>query len=103
MNIPDRWRDYPCEDYFFSPLAVDGFWDEPSQLWLIEPAERVVEERETEFLQVGRPGFDSIGFGYRKDIPGFWAFHRMVDRDFQFLASTIQDFLEGWFAGRISV
>ncbi len=56
-----------------------------------------------EFLRVGRPGVDSIGFGYRKEQPGFWAFHPMVDRDFQYLAASIQEFLAGWFAGRITV
>ncbi len=103
MEVPDQWRHYPCEDYFSSPLAGQGYCDEPAQLWLIEPAERVEEEQEAEFLQVGRPGVDSIGLGYRKGRPGFWAFHRMVEREFQFLAPSVQEFLEGWFDGRITV
>jgi hypothetical protein len=102
MDIPERWSGYPCSDYFSSPLTVTGYWDEPGQLWLIEPAERI-EELGGEFLQVGRPGVDSIGFGYRKGHPGFWAFHRMVDREFQFLAPTIHQFLDGWHAGQITV
>jgi hypothetical protein len=101
MDIPERWRDYPCLDYFSSPLSVTGHWDEPGQLWLIEPAERVEEARDAEFLQVGRPGVDSIGFGYRRGRPGFWALHRMVDLEFQLLAPTIQQFLDDWQAGRI--
>jgi hypothetical protein len=103
MDVPKRWCAYQCEDYFSSPLAVEGFWDESGQVWLIEPAERVEEEPDAGFLQIGRPGVDSIGFGYRKGYPGFWAFHRMVDRDFQFLAPSVQEFMEGWFAGRITV
>jgi hypothetical protein len=103
MDVPVRWRDYPCDDYYSSLLAVDGYWDEGGQLWLIEPSERVEEDVEEEFLQVGRHGFDSIGFGYRKRQPGFWAFHRMVDREFQYLAPTVHEFLQGWFAGRISI
>jgi hypothetical protein len=33
MEVPERWRGYPCEDYYSSPLATDGYWDEPGQLW----------------------------------------------------------------------
>ena len=62
MEVPPRWRGYPCEDYFSSPFAIDGLWDEHSQLWLVEPAKRE-EESEEGFLQVRRPGVDSIGFG----------------------------------------
>jgi len=101
--VPNKWRDYACDDYFESRLAADGFWDEAGQLWLIEPTERVAEEPEADFLQVGRPGVDDIGFGYRKNQPGFWAFHRMVDREFQYLAPSVQDFLDGWLAGKISI
>jgi hypothetical protein len=103
MDVPDVWRGYFCNDYFSSSLASDGFWDEPSKLWLIDPCERVEEEPEAEFLQVGRAGVDSIGFGYRKGQTGFWALHRMEGRKFQYLAASVQEFLDGWFAGRITV
>ena len=103
MDVPEKWRDYPCEDYLSSPLATDGYWDEPGQLWLIEPCDRVEEEAAVEFLQVGRPGVDGIGFGYRKGQPGFWAMHRMEGKRFQHLAPDILAFLDGWFAGRITV
>lgn len=103
MEVPERWRAYPCEGYFSSSLSTDGYWDEPGELWLIEPGERVEEEPQAEFLEVGRPGVDSIGFGYRKGQPGFWALHRMEGGEFQFLSPSIEEFLEGWFAGRISV
>lgn len=103
MGVPAQWRDYPCEDYFSSLFATDGYWYEPGRLWLIEPADRVEEEAGAEFLQVGRPGVDSIRFGYRKGLSGFWAFHRMGKREFQYLAPSVQEFMEGWFAGRITV
>jgi len=102
VTVPERWRSYPCEDYFASILAHDGYWDERSEHWLIEPAERVEEEGDAEFLQIGRPGVDSIGFGYRKGQLGFWAFHRMEGR-FQYLAPTVHGFIAGWFAGKITV
>jgi hypothetical protein len=103
MDVPSAWRDYPCEDYYSSSRATDGLWDEAAQLWLIEPCERVEEQSESNFLQVGRPGVDGIGFGYRKRQAGFWAFHRMEHGRFQYLAPTAQDFLAEWFVGRITV
>jgi hypothetical protein len=102
MGVPERWKAYLCEDYFSSLLAWDGYWDEAGQIWYIEPAERVEEDTEAKFLQVGRPGVDSIGFGYGKGHHGFWAYHRM-EREFQYLAPTIQHFLDGWLSGKISV
>lgn len=103
MKVPEQWRDYACGDYFASPLAINGYWDDPGQLWLIEPRERVEEQVDAGFLQVGRPGVDGIGFGYRKGLPGFWAFHRMVAHECQYLAPSVQEFLDGWFSGRITV
>ncbi|MGC1275642.1 MAG: hypothetical protein WBC44_18185 [Planctomycetaceae bacterium] len=102
MEVPVQWREYSCADYFNSSLSDDGFWDEPGQLWLIEPNGRVEEVVEANFLQVGRPGVDGIGFGYRKGHVGFWAYHPVVD-EFQHLAPSVQEFLEGWFDGRITV
>jgi hypothetical protein len=103
MEHAERLRDYPCQDYLSSTFATSGLWEESGQLWLIEPADRMLEDAEAEFLQVGRPGVDNIGFGYRKGRPGFWALHRIIEPEFQYLAPTIQDFVEGWFAGRIAV
>jgi hypothetical protein len=103
METPQQWREYPCEDYFASPLASQGYWDEPGQFWYIEPAKRVEEHPEVQFLQVGSAGVDSIGFGYRKGQPGFWALHRMEGDRFQYLAPTVLQFLDGWLAGAISV
>ncbi|MFT3880368.1 MAG: hypothetical protein QM703_11990 [Gemmatales bacterium] len=103
MEVPKHWRDYLCEDYFNSPFASTGYWDEPGAIWYIEPIERVEEDTEAQFLQVGRPGVDSIGFGYRKGVPGFWALHRIEGGRLQYLAPTVQQFLDGWLANKISV
>ena len=100
MDVPTQWRSYPCEEYLSSHLATEGYWDERAQLWVIEPADRVEEQAEAEFLQVGRPGVDGVGFGYRKNRAGFWAFHRL-DREFQYLAPTITGFVKGWYDSSI--
>jgi hypothetical protein len=102
MDVPEHWGPYSCADYYSSQLAAHGYWDEPGQLWTIEPAERVEEDAEAEFLQVGRPGCDNIGFGYRRGQPGLWAYHRM-ERRFQYLAPSVQLLLDGWLSGKISV
>ena len=102
MKIPEHYSHYPCHDYFSSSLASEGLWDEQAQCWTIEPSERVLENASAEFLQVGRPGVDGIGFGYRKEIPGFWAFFPM-ECEFQLLAPTIMRFVDQWNAGEIKL
>jgi hypothetical protein len=102
MDVPQQWRTYACEDYYSSSLSQQGYYDGPGYLWLIEPAERVEEDVEAEFLQVGRPGVDSIGFGYRKGHNGFWAYHRMESR-FQWLAPTALQFLDDWLSARVEI
>ena len=102
MEIPDQFKKYDCADYFISELSDQGFWDEAGQVWLIEPASRVEELCDSRFLQVGRPGVDGIGFGYRKDVPGFWAYHP-IESEYQLLATTLAEFLKGWYSGNICV
>jgi hypothetical protein len=93
---------YACEDYLASPWAIEGLWDESAQLWLIEPLARIEDHADIGFLEVGRPGVDGIGFGYRADEAGFWAYHPM-ERPFQWLAPSLETFIGGWRAGRLTV
>ncbi len=103
MHIPDEWQAYPCAEYCEALLSRDGYWDASAQLWLIESATGVTVDAASHFLQVGRPGVDGIGFGYRAGLPGFWAFHRGADPCFQLLSPSIHAFLTEWLAGRITV
>ena len=97
------WSDYQCEDYLEAPEAQQGYWDEPGQVWIIEPLDKVEERPGEAFLQVGRPGVDDIGFGYRAHQQGFWALKRMPWVEYQYLAPTMGEFLKGWLAGTISL
>jgi hypothetical protein len=102
MEESEYLEKYNCADYLNSSLFDAGFWDEEGQLWLIEPGSKAQERPEIGFLQIGRPGFDGIGFGYRSRNPGFWAYHP-IDSRFQLLAPSLDEFLKGWYAGNISV
>ncbi|OAI53006.1 hypothetical protein AYO44_16400 [Planctomycetaceae bacterium SCGC AG-212-F19] len=102
MEVPDRFRGYPCESYFRSPLAEQGHWDEAAQIWLMLPAGEVIERPERELLVVGRPGFDGLEWGFRKGYKGVWIYYP-IDDEFQYLALTAQSFLEGWLSGAIKV
>lgn len=75
MRIPTHLANFRCEDYFESAYAAEGLWSEIEQNWLIEPANEIFLAADSEFLQVGRPGVDGIGFGYRRFLDGLWAFH----------------------------
>lgn len=79
-----------------------GVWHGESHVWLIEPVERYTIIDDQSFLQVGRPGVDGIGFGYRAGMVGFWAYYPQESR-FELLASSVSDFVRGWLGGAISV
>ena len=102
MDVPDVWRDYECRDYFESPLAEEGWWDEGGQYWYIEPAERVREDGAREFLIIGGPGVDGIRWGYRKRQRGIWAYYPIED-EFVLLADSATALREGYGSGRIKV
>jgi len=101
-NIPERFSDYSCADYFDSDTFTRGVWHEPSQLWVIVPADKVAERRELEFLVVGRPGCDGIEFGYRKGLDGLWVYYP-IGREFRLLAPNVAELVVGWFGGSITV
>ncbi|HUF18874.1 MAG TPA: hypothetical protein VMS12_12595 [Thermoanaerobaculia bacterium] len=80
----------------------EGLYDEGAHLWLLEPAHRFEHLADEQFLRVGRPGVDGIGFGYRENQPGFWAFYPQ-EGTFKLLAASVGEFIEGWYAGKITV
>jgi len=103
MNISrNRLEQFQCADYLTSVWSVEGLWDEGACLWLLEPFSQIEELGQIGFLQVGRPGVDGIGFGYRLGYEGFWAYFPMDDR-FEILSPSIADFAKGWQAGTITV
>lgn len=102
MDVPENLRRYPCSDYFQSPLAEHGWWDEGGQYWYIQPAERVHEDNAREFLVIGGPGVDGIGWGYRREHQGIWAYYPIGD-DFVLLAGSASELREGFASGQITV
>lgn len=102
MAIPEHFRDYKCSEYFGSEQFTRGVWSDSEQLRLIVAADEVAERPDLEFLVVGRPGVDGIEFGYRKNHDGIWAYYP-ISREFSKVASSVNDLVEGWFAGRIKV
>jgi len=102
MEVPIQFSEYSGADYFSSPFAHSGYWDELSQLMLIEPVDDIEKDSEMGFLQIGRPGVDGIGFGYRKGCPGIWAYYPM-EGEFSFLCSSVVELVEDWESGRITV
>lgn len=102
MATEVRFNLYPCQDYLESEYARQGSWDESSQLWLIEPISRVEELSQIEFLQIGRPGVDGIGFGYRRGKVGLWAYYPLSD-EFVSVATTVESLIRRWQSGEIKV
>ena len=102
MNIPARFSNYRCSDYFESDTFTRGVWSESEQLWLVVSAEEIMDRKEHEFLVIGRPGVDGIEFGYRRDHDGIWAYHP-IDNNFTLGAPSVGALVDGWFAGSIGV
>ena len=94
-SIPQRWRDYPCTEYFSDGWWERGHFSELSQLWVIAPLQRAREIADIEFLSIGTSGCDGIDFGYRKGHPGLWAYFPIRD-EFKAMASTISELIDGW-------
>ena len=96
MTTPAHLREFHCDDYFASPWAEEGYWDEPAQLMLVVPVGEHELRREIDFLVIGRPGVDGIEFGYRRGERGIWAYYP-VERRFAAVAETIADLIHnGW-------
>ena len=102
MDIPEHFREYRCSDYFDSEQFTSGVWSESEQLRLIIAASEVIERPELDFLVVGRPGVDGIGFGYRKRKDGIWAYYP-ISGEFLPVAPGVSTLVEGWLAGSIKV
>ena len=98
MTVPDHLRHYPCEGYFASEWAASGEWDELGQTMLILPASEIEERPELPFLIVSRFG-DGLALGFRPDLPGFWGYASEVD-DFVLISSSIEEFVQTFYAGR---
>jgi len=102
MDVPERWREYSCEEYFYDGWSVRGHLDERTQTWVIHALAEAYEEAEFEFFAVGRSGWDGIDFGYRKGHTGLWAFYP-IDCEFKFMASTVTELVEAWCSSRLNV
>lgn len=102
MDVPTRWREYRCEEYFHDGWSERGHFDEPSQNLVIVAAEQVYEEPKFNFLAIGRSGGDGVDFGYRRGVDGLWAFYP-IEGDFKFMAESVAELADGWCAGRLCV
>lgn len=101
-QIPEKYATYGCEDYFQGDCPVDGYFDEASQTLVVVPLSEIYEITESSFLAVGRSGLGCIDFGYRKNLTGLWAFYP-IDQEIKFMASGIQELVEGWCSGRLFI
>jgi hypothetical protein len=102
MVVPERWQEYNCEDYFASPLAETGYWDEGGQYWYFWRADRILEDHKRQFLVIGSAGVDGIDWGYRKGLRGLWAYYP-IDSEFVLLTDTFAELVERWLSGRLTV
>jgi len=102
LKVPDKYHDYECTEYFVDGWAECGYFDDKSQTLVVTPLGEAYEDREIDFFAIGRSGADGIDFGYRKGHVGLWAFHP-IDQEFQFMAATVTELVDGWCSGKLAV
>jgi hypothetical protein len=102
MEIPHRFKAYPCEEYFQSEQFVNGVFDSHGLIWFLVSASDVTEKPELDFLVIGRPGADGIEFGFRKDGQGIWAYYP-IEQKFVHVAPNLAALIDGWLSGQIKV
>ena len=102
MDVPERFRSYPCDDYFRDGWYARGHFDDDSQLSVVTPLDDTYEREDVEFFAIGRSGCDGIDFGYRKGQPGLWAYYP-IDREFTLVASSVAELIDAWVSGRLLV
>jgi hypothetical protein len=102
MGTPKHLQDFHCDDYFASPWASEGYWDEPSQLMLVVPVGDHELRSDLDFLVIGRPGVDGIELGYRRGMQGIWVYYPYENR-FVAVAATTAELIDGYMSGRITV
>lgn len=102
MAVPERWAGYDCADYFDGGWAKLGHFDEASQTLVVAPLAEAYEDAAIGFFAVGRSGSGGIDFGYRRGHPGLWAYHP-IGREWQYMAASVAELVEGWCSGRLSV
>jgi hypothetical protein len=102
LDVPERFRDYPCAEYFADGWSDRGHFDEESQTLVIAPLAQAYEVPDIGFFAVGRSGCDGIDFGYRKEFPGLWAFYPIFE-EWRLMAPTVAELVEGWCSGRLTV
>ena len=97
--MPLRWQVYGCKEYFTADWALNGYSDEFSQTPVVVPVTEAYEDVEHQFLLIGHSGGDGIHFGYRSEHAGLWAYP--VDDEFQFMADTLAELVDGWCSGNL--
>ncbi|MFN3652853.1 MAG: hypothetical protein ACK47B_25020 [Armatimonadota bacterium] len=99
-EMPLRWRDFHCQDYFAGDWPERGHFDELSYTPVVFPYPEVYEDVESEFLVIGTSGGDGVHFGYRRGHSGLWAYP--IDGEFKFMAPSLAELVDGWCAGELS-
>jgi hypothetical protein len=102
VDVPVRFRDYLCAEYFADGWSERGHFDELSQTLVVVPLTEAYENPDIGFFGVGRSGCGGIDFGYRRGHLGLWAYHP-IGREWQYMAASVAELAEGWCSGRLSV
>ena len=92
---------FSCVEYL-NNFAQTGYFDKSSFLDLIYPLVDAKPINNNQFFEIGRADVDGIVFGYRANQQGIWAFYP-ISHHYKFMTASLNDFIQQWQNGILTV
>jgi len=80
----------------------EGVYSQSEQYWIVRPIAEWEELEVCGWTSIGGPGVDGIGFCCNTQDDGIYAYFP-IEGNFELIAKSVPDLIEGWDSGRIKV
>lgn len=102
MAIPKKYQNYNCSEYFESEVYRNGVFNLECQLYVVYPEKEVNINHEEKHMAIGSSGADGIEFCYRENKDDIWAYYP-IENEYEKVSSSLNELIEGWSSGDISI
>jgi hypothetical protein len=80
----------------------DGVYSQEEHYWTVRPVDEWEVIDCPGWVSIGGPGVDGIQFCCHPEKDGIYTYHP-IERQFEPVATTVADLVDGWQSGRIKV
>jgi hypothetical protein len=80
----------------------EGVYCQDSQYWIVRRVDEWEEIDYPGWISIGGPGVDGIQFCCHAENDGIYTYHP-IEGQFDLVAETVADLVDGWQSGRIKV